>query len=130
MRFEVIAAIAVGGLLPILETVRRGWSYWTVNATTMLEDYVAGALLLAAGWAARRRKRFAPRLLLTAWGCVAGMMSSSFFSQLEAAIRGDEFEPNHGMVLVVKLLLWATCITALVLSFRRAIDVGMAGVEA
>jgi hypothetical protein len=45
MRFEVTAAFAMGVMLPVLETARRGISHWTVNFTTMFEDYLAGALL-------------------------------------------------------------------------------------
>ena len=54
MRFEITAAIVMGVLLPILETARRGISHWTINFTTMFEDYVAGTLLLIGGWAAYR----------------------------------------------------------------------------
>ena len=55
MRFEVAAAFTVGLLLPVLETIRRGLGYWRVEATTMLEDYLGGALLVLAGLAPGRR---------------------------------------------------------------------------
>jgi hypothetical protein len=42
MRFEVRAAIVLG-MLPALETFRRGCGYWRVEFTTMFEDYFAGA---------------------------------------------------------------------------------------
>ena len=51
MRFETISAFAIGILLPLLETGRRGIGHWSINFTTMFEDYVAGALLLIGGWA-------------------------------------------------------------------------------
>ena len=54
MRFEVVAAFALGVLLPVLETVRRGITYWTVDFTTMFEDYLGGALLLTGAWAVYR----------------------------------------------------------------------------
>lgn len=120
MRFQVAAAFVVGALLPILETVRRGFAHWTVEFTTMFEDYVAGALLLVAGLAAARGKPFAPLLLVTAWAYVTGMMSSSFWDQLEITVRGVDLEPYNAFVLTFKLLLWSTCVSSLVLSFRDA----------
>lgn len=56
MRFEVIAAFIIGILLPLLETGRRGIGHWTINFTTMFEDYLAGALLLIGAWAAYRER--------------------------------------------------------------------------
>ena len=44
-----------GVLLPVLETIRRGFGHWAVHTTTMLEDYLAGGLLIVAGLAAARR---------------------------------------------------------------------------
>ena len=129
--FEVWAAFVVGALLPMLETFRRGLGFWVVDVTTMLEDYVAGALLLVAAVAAQRGAAFAPALLLTAWAAVTSMMSVSVWDQVETAVRGVDLEPGHGMVLCVKLLLWATCLAALVRSFRavlrRASDRGGVG---
>ena len=52
MRFEVIAAFAIGILLPALETCRRGMGEWAVDFKTMFTDFLAGALLLIGGWAA------------------------------------------------------------------------------
>jgi hypothetical protein len=47
VRFDVVAAILLGILLPTLETVRRGIGHWSVSFTTMFEDYLAGAALIA-----------------------------------------------------------------------------------
>ena len=44
MRYEISAAFAVGVLLPLLETIRRGFGHWAVHTTTMLEDYLGGWL--------------------------------------------------------------------------------------
>lgn len=86
MRFEVIAAFAIGALLPLLETYRRGIGYWGVEFTTMFEDYVAGALLLIGGWASYRARHWGATFLVLAWGYVAGLMGSSFWSQLEETL--------------------------------------------
>jgi len=118
MRFEVVAAFAIGVLLPVLETGRRGISTWTVNFTTMFEDYLAGALLLVGGWAAYRSKSWGALFLVLAWAYFAGQLTSSFVGQLEETLRQIGSEPGNLLVLVVKFLLWSVCVTSLVLSFR------------
>ena len=120
VRFEVAAALVVGVLLPVLETVRRGLAHWRVDFTTMFTDYVAGALLLFAAGAAIRLRSWSRTFLVLAWAYVASMMSGSFWSQLEQTLRGTNLEPNHSIVLAVKFLLWATCLLALVGSLRNA----------
>ena len=120
MRFEIIAAFAIGALLPILETARRGISHWTINFTTMFEDYVGGALLLIGGWAAYRSKSWGGVFLILAWASVSGLMTSSFLGQLEETLRLTASEPNNLLVVVVKFLLWTVSVVSLVLSFRTA----------
>lgn len=121
MRFEVIAAFVIGALLPVLETMRRGLSHWAVDFTTMFEDYLGGALLLIGAWASYRAKSWGATFLLLAWASMSGLMTSSFVSQLEDTLRGTATEPNNVVVVIVKFLLWGTCVTGLVLSFRRTI---------
>ena len=121
MRFEVIAALVVGALVPILETCRRGFGYWDVEFTTMFEDYVAGALLLIGGWASYRARRWGVTFLLLAWAYFAGLMSSSFWSQLEETLRHTASEPDNLLVVIVKFILWSTSILSLILSFRSAL---------
>jgi hypothetical protein len=118
-RFEVVAALVVRILLPVLETARRGISHWTVDFTTMFEDYVAGALLLIGAWASYRARSWGAVFLLLAWAYFTGLMSSSFWYQLEETIRHTSSEANNFVVIIVKFLLWATCVRSLVLSFRR-----------
>lgn len=120
MRFEIIAAFAIGVLLPLLETARRGITHWTINFTTMFEDYVAGALLLIGGWAAYRSKSWGPVFLVLAWAALSGLMTSSFVGQLEETLRQTASEPHNLLVVVVKFLLWSVCVVSLVLSFRTA----------
>lgn len=120
MRFEIGAAFAIGALLPLLETARRGISHWTINFTTMFEDYVAGALLLIGGWAAHRSKPWGPVFLVLAWASFSGLMTSSFVSQLEETLRQTADEPHNLLVVIVKFLLWSVCVVSLVLAFRTA----------
>ena len=119
MRFEAKAAAGIGILLPLLETYRRGLAHWGVEFTTMFEDYLAGALLLAGAWAAYRQHRSQFALLLTAWAIVTGMMTISFVDQLEGTIRGVDLEPMNTEVLIVKFLLLAVSATALWRCFAR-----------
>jgi len=120
VRFEIIAALVMGVLLPVLETARRGISHWAINFTTMFEDYLAGALLLIGGWAAYRAKSWGATFLVLAWAWFSGMITSSFFGQFEETLRQTATEPNNLLVVVVKFLMWAVCITSLFLSFRSA----------
>jgi hypothetical protein len=121
MRFEVTSALVVGIALPLLETIRRGIAHWSINVTTMLEDYLAGGVLLGAAFLAIRAKRSAPQFLVAAWAFVTSIMTGSFAYQLEATIRGVYLEPRNPIVLTFKLLLWGACVTSLVLSLRDAI---------
>jgi len=123
MRFEVIAAFIIGILLPVLETGRRGIGHWAIEFTTMFEDYLAGLLLLIGAWAAYRERPWGPTFLLLAWAYFSGLMSSSFWYQLEETFRQTATEPNNLLVVIVKFLLWGTCMLSLVLSFRRALPV-------
>lgn len=120
MRFEVIAAFAIGVLLPVLETVRRGIGHWAIDFTTMFEDYLGGALLLIGAWAAYCRRSWGPTFLVLAWASISGLMTSSFVSQLEDTLRQTADEPHNLVVVIVKFLLWSVAVTSLVLSFRRA----------
>lgn len=121
MRFEVTSALVVGVALPVLETARRGFAHWSVDVTTMLEDYLAGGFLLGAAYLVVRAKHAAPQFLVAAWAFVTSMMTGSFAYQLEATIRGVYLEPRNPVVLTFKLLLWGACVTSLVLSLRHAV---------
>lgn len=104
LRFEVLAALSLGVLLPTLETVRRGFAHWSVNFTTMFEDYFAGMALLAAAAGTAWRARWAPGWMVVTWSGVTFMMLSSTVNQVERQLR-DDLEPHSLVVLVIKLLL-------------------------
>jgi hypothetical protein len=63
----------------------------------MMEDYLAGALLLLAGLAARRGAAYSGPLLLTAWAGVSSMMMISLISQCGAQFQADTLRNvSHG----------------------------------
>ena len=120
MRFEQKSAVAVGILLPILETYRRGLGEWRVDFTTMFEDYLACALLLFGAWAAMRHRSLGARLLLVAWAWVTGMMTISSIDQVEVTVGGADLEPRNTDVLMVKALLLPVSTMSLIKAFRSA----------
>ena len=124
MRFEVRAALAIGILLPVLETYRRGFGYWRVEFTTMFEDYLAGALLLIAAWGALRARAWARDGLVIAWAWVTGMMTTSLIGQIEDTVREGSPEPDNELVIGVKVALFTVSAWALISTLRsRARDV-------
>jgi hypothetical protein len=123
VRFDVVAAILLGILLPTLETVRRGIGYWSVSFTTMFEDYLAGVALIICALGALRGARWAPLALLVVWSGVTSMMLLSTVSQIEQHFWGADPEPGSGVVLCAKLLLLLVSVVALVQSIRRRAEV-------
>lgn len=105
------------------ETARRGLGYFAVNATTMIEDYSSGAILLWAAWCWARRKENARVAMVAAWGYATGGMLVPFAAHLEAWIRGATFRPDHPHEdinsIVLKGVIWAVCLLCLVISLRN-----------
>jgi hypothetical protein len=121
-RFEIVAAVFLGILLPVLETIRRGWDHWSVSFTTMFEDYAAGAALLVAAGASLRRAAWATRWMIVSWSGITFMMLISTVSQIERHLGGD-LEERAAVVLLVKVMLLAACVVALLKSIRAVGDV-------
>jgi len=120
MRFEVKAAFAMGILLPVLETCRRGVTEWGIDFTTMFTDYLAGALLLIGAWGAYKARPWGALFLVVSWAWVTGMMSGSLLDQIEGTLRNTGTEPHNLVVVIVKFLLWGTSVLGLVLSFQKS----------
>lgn len=114
--FVVVGATVLGIAFPLLETLRRGLGEWLHKPVTMLEDYVAGGLLLLAVVAVRGKWRLAWPIMLAASAYATGMMSSSFWNQLAAQLSGESWEANQSLVVAVKALLWALPLTMTLLS--------------
>ena len=71
-------AYVMGAIFILRETARRGVDHFAINATTMLEDYGSGGLLLLAAAACTARFAQSTIYLAGAWGYSAGGMLSSF----------------------------------------------------
>ena len=105
-RFAVTSAAVLGVLFPVLETARRGLDAWLRTPATLLEDYVAGALLLGAAVAVFRRWPSGWIMMLAASAYTTGMMSSSLWGQLEAQLQGVTWEANQALIVAIKMILW------------------------
>jgi hypothetical protein len=90
-----------------------------VNFTTMFEDYVAGIGLLVAVIGTLRRARWAPAWAVVIWSGVMFMMLISTVSQLERHFWSAAPEPRSGVVLAIKLGLFAISLLALLQTVRE-----------
>lgn len=107
------------------ETARRGISYFSINATTMMEDYVAGIALLLAAILWVRKYRHAQITMTAAWAYVTGGMFVPFFAHLEAWVREETFRADHihtdTNAVILKATVWLICLVCFVISLRTAI---------
>jgi hypothetical protein len=120
MRFSRRAAIGIGVLAPLLDTVRR-WSTWREWPPALLDDYAIGALLLWAAWVAGRDEARGRLWLAAAWGFACAFGWASFFGQLwniRAGVADPAPVPSE-CVAVIKGIGFAVCIAALAATLRR-----------
>jgi hypothetical protein len=123
-RFAAISAVVLGLLFIVLETVRRGLAALATTPVTVLEDYIAGILLIVAALALFRSARMGWPLMLAAGAYATGMMTSSFWGQVEAQLKGETWESQQVTVIAVKALLWLLPLTLSVVSLRELRPVG------
>jgi len=105
-----------------IETLRRGIGYFATNATTMIEDYVCGALLMTAAYLAFRERSSGPVTMVVAWAYATGGLLVPFLAHLEAWMRGVTFRPDHPHdeigIIVLKGIVWLICVVCLMVSAR------------
>ena len=122
MKAAYFAAYIMAFVFIAGETLRRGLSYLSVNATTMVEDYICGALLLSAAIFWYQQRPLAPKLMAVAWAYATGGMFVPFFAHLEAFLRDTTFRPDHPHEdvnsIVLKGVIWAICLVFLIISLR------------
>lgn len=115
----VIAFVFLAG-----ETARRGISYFSINATTMLEDYVGGIILLLAALAWAQSVKSAHLIMATAWAYVAGGMFVPFFAHFEAWLREETFRSDHihtdTNAVILKAFVWSICVACFLVSLVGA----------
>ena len=115
-------AYAMGAMFILGETARRGIDYFSVNATTMLEDYGSGILLILAAAACTAKLAHSAIYLAGAWGYAAGGIFVPFFAHLEAYLRGETFRPDHPIEdvngIIIKGVIWGICVSLFIASLR------------
>ena len=123
MKSTQALAYGMGAIFIIGETARRGIGYFSINATTMLEDYGSGILLILAAMACTAKLAQSTVYLAGAWGYSAGGMFVPFFAHLEAYLRGATFRPDHPIEdvsgIIVKGIIWGICVAAFIASLRE-----------
>ena len=120
IQFSRRLAVVVGILAPLAETVRR-WSTWRQSPANLFDDYIMGAFLLYGAWRTGKNLRNGQRVLAAAWAFACGFGYYSFFGQwqnLRLGVR-DPAPIASEWVLLIKGILFALAIVALVLSLRR-----------
>ncbi|WP_283134995.1 hypothetical protein [Rhizohabitans arisaemae] len=118
-RFSATSSAILGLLFIILETARRGIDAWGTTSVTILEDYIAGILLVTAAVALIRSARISWPLMLAASAYATGMMTSSLWGQVEAQLRGETWETQQSIVIAVKAFLWLLPLILSVFSLRE-----------
>ncbi|MFI6290974.1 hypothetical protein ACIBEJ_05275 [Nonomuraea sp. NPDC050790] len=118
-RFAAISAAVLGLLFIALETFRRGLAALGTTPVTVLEDYVAGLLLIVAAAALFRSARMGWPLMLAAGAYATGMMTSSLWGQVEAQLKGETWESQQVTVIAVKAFLWLLPLVLSLLSLRE-----------
>ena len=116
---EVVAAYAMGIMLPALEVARRRTNF--DDFAHYIDDFLLGILLLYGATAVTRKKTHGPILLVVAWAILCGGMYGSFVDQLQSADANDVSGFSNTLVTVIKGAIYAVAIVSLILSVRRAI---------
>ena len=126
MKAAHIMAYVMSFVFIVGETSRRGFEYFSVNATTMVEDYLCGILLLFAALFWSKRHEIAPKLMVASWAYATGGMFVPFFAHLEAYLRGVTFRADHPHAelesVILKGAIWAICLLFFMVSLRSDIN--------
>lgn len=105
------------------ETLRRGFSYFSVNATTMVEDYLCGALLLTAAILWTKGSQLASKYMVAAWAYATGGMFVPFYAHLEAFLRNETFRADHIHTdvnsIILKGTVWSICLICFIVAIKN-----------
>jgi hypothetical protein len=105
--------------LPILETARRWhqlgdlrvWPFW-------LDDFAIGGFLIYAAWRTGRNIAAGRPILAAAWGFACGLAYVSFFSEFAILGQPDPSGLDPTLVIVIKGVMFAIAIAALVVTLQ------------
>ena len=107
----------------LIENVRRGISYFTVNATTMIEDYLMGIIMITVAIVYTKYKELGTKLIIGAWAYAVGGMFVPFAAHLEAFIRAETFRPDHIHTdvssIILKGVVWLIAIVILSVAIKK-----------
>jgi hypothetical protein len=121
LRFARRAAPPFGLFAIGIETWRRWHQFGDVRMWPVIfDDYLMGGFLLAASLVAARSPARGRTWLAGAWGVATGMMYGSFFLQLGNPLGPDPSGFPLALVLLVKGIMLATCVSGLVTSVISA----------
>ena len=120
----VSSTYAMSAVFLLGEIARRGFAYFSINTTTMVEDLLCGSLLFLAATMLLRGSEKAKTMMFGAWGYAFGGMFVPFFAHLEAFMRGVEIRTDHPIddvgSIILKGVIWSLCGVFFVLSLRRS----------
>ncbi|WP_295892016.1 hypothetical protein [uncultured Vibrio sp.] len=95
------------------EIARRGFDYFLVNTTTMVEDLLCGLLLFVAATMLMKGHAQSKIMMVAAWGYAFGGMFVPFFAHFEAFMRGVAIRDDHPIddvgSIVLKGTIWLLC---------------------
>jgi hypothetical protein len=104
-------------LVPVLETIRRYHQMSDLHYfISWFDDYLIGGFLFFAAWKTLKSPFNGQRFLIAAWGFATGMIFGSFFIQLQAIHQPDPAPVSSGTVVVIKGIMFITCIVNLILA--------------
>ncbi|WP_221075206.1 hypothetical protein [Agarivorans aestuarii] len=112
-RVFLISTYMMSAVFLFGEIARRGWSYFSINTTTMVEDLICGGLLFVAATMLLKGHQRAKLMMVGAWGYAFGGMFVPFFAHLEAFIRGVAIRDDHPIddvgSIILKGVIWSLC---------------------
>ncbi|MGA9773509.1 MAG: hypothetical protein WBV94_31045 [Blastocatellia bacterium] len=121
LKFSRRAAIVLGILTPLAETIRRWHQLGQLQyLPAWLDDYILGAFLLYGAYRTGKDAKTGRRFLASAWGFVCGMGYSSFFMQLTRLHEDDPAPIPSVWVAVIKGVGLAIAVLALIGSLKQS----------
>lgn len=107
----------------LIENLRRGVSYYAINATTMIEDCLMGIIMITAALVYKKNKELGAKLIIGAWAYAVGGMFVPFVAHLEAFLRGETFRPDHIHTdvnsIILKGAVWLIAVVILSVAIKK-----------